>query len=39
MKDSLDVCDHEFKVKLVNMILHFPLDIQVHTYRLDLKED
>lgn len=39
MKDSLDVCDHDFKVKLVSMILHFPLDTQVHRYRLNLKKD
>lgn len=38
MKDSLDVCDHDFKVKLVSMILHFPLDTQVHRYRLNFKK-
>lgn len=40
VKESPDVCDHEFEVKLVSTILHFPLD----TYSskgtvLDLKED
>lgn len=40
IKNLLDVCGHEFKVKLVSMILHFSLD----TYSsigtdLELKKD
>lgn len=40
IKDSLDVCGHEFEVKVVSVNLHFPLETHSSIGTdVELKED